>query len=318
MGSLESVAKNDITRYKNNLTGNEEVSTSEIKKKLYETIETNQLIQMLDATKKGEKSPVEAMNELGFNIKDITGGLKDNVELYKGLVETEIQKRNKVEEQAQEAKSQVFELREKLIESTIMQQMEKFNSAITDIMKKVEEKKPEEKKDPVNDVANQLALKLLNEKIEDLTEKKNHNPIQDIFDALETYEQLKGRFKPQETEIPTDANKINIELIKLKLQDDRERAIEEKKLKLDQEKQETIKYALNTIGAELADAIGAFASAMSQPRENSFSTGGQIQAQPQAPQGIQGIPYQCEKCNEIFVLHRAYDNAICPYCGHGK
>jgi len=309
------VAVNDITKLKNNGTNQEEISNSDLKKKLLDTIETNQLLQALENTKKGDKSPIETMNELGFNFKDITGGLRENVELYKNLVEVETQKRSEIEQREHETKGHVIELKEKLLETSIMQQMEKYNQMLNEFIKKTEEaekKKLEKKDDPMQNAVSDLTLKLLNDKIEDLTTQKQQNPMQEIFGALETYEELKSRFKPPETEIKTDANKVNLELVKLKLEDERERALEDKKIQIDREKQEIIKYALNTIGAELVDAAGAIAGALTQNTQN------QPTQAPAQNQGVQGIPYQCEYCGQVFILHKVMDNAICPYCGKGE
>ena len=136
MPSLEKVAINDITKLKQNLQQSDEVQTSEIKRKLLDTIETNQLIQMLNATNKTEKNPIDILNDVGFNIKDITGGLKDNAELYKTIAEAESQKRTEAEDRVQEARSQTIELKEKLIENTINMQFEKYNQVLTEIVKK--------------------------------------------------------------------------------------------------------------------------------------------------------------------------------------
>jgi len=305
MPSLEKVAINDITKLKQNLQQSDEVQTSEIKRKLLDTIETNQLIQMLNATNKTEKNPIDILNDVGFNIKDITGGLKDNAELYKTIAEAESQKRTEAEDRVQEARSQTIELKEKLIENTINMQFEKYNQVLTEIVKKIEDKKENEKKDPINDTANQIVLRLLNEKVDDITTKKTYNPVQEILMAFETYETFRNKFKPTETEIPSGADRLNLEIIKLKLEDERIKAMEEKKYTLDKEKQETFKYALNTLGTELVDVLGSLASAMSITKTQTI----------EQKTGIQGVTYKCERCNEIFILPRAVNSAICPYCG---
>lgn len=305
MSSLEKVAINDITKFKQNMQQGDEVQASDIKKRLLETIETNQLISMLNATNKGDKTPIDVLNEVGFNIKDITGGLKENAELYKNIAESESQKRNVAEDRASAAREQSLELKEKLLEATISQQFEKYNQVLAEIVKEVREKKNEKKDDPINDTANQIVLKLLNEKVDDLTTKKTYNPIQDILSAFDTYETFRNKFKPPDTEIPASADKLNLEIIKLKLEDERLRQIEEKRYTLDRDKQDTLKHAVNTLGTEFVDVLGSLASALSQNKQTAIGQ----------QTGVQGVTYQCEKCHEIFILPRAVNAAICPFCG---
>lgn len=315
MSSLEKVAINDITKFKSNNQSGEEISTIDLKKKLIETVETNQLLQMLETTNKKDKSPVEVLNEVGFNIKDVTSGMKENIEAYKGLAEIESKKRSEIEERAEKAREQTFELREQLIETRLTQLVENNNRFIADLVKEIKENKGDSKKDPVSDVGSQIVLNLLNDKVEDLKALKNSNPLESIFASVDIYEKLKSLFKQEKTEIPDDPRRLDLEILKLKMEDERERIKEEKRIELDRDKHETVKYAINTIGAEIADAIGAFATVLSQNKQTGINQQPQTQTQNGQEQGIQGIPYQCESCGEMFFLQRIVENARCPYCG---
>lgn len=316
MESLSKVATNDITRFKANAQNSDEVQLPEIKKKLMDTIETNQLIQLIKATNKDEKSSVEILNEAGFSIKDVTEGLKQNAEMFKERAEFESQKRSEVEGREKETREQVYELKEKLLEQTITQQMEKYHTTLLEVIKKLDDKKDEKKNEPINDIANQILLKLLNDKVEDITVQKSQHPLQSILDSLETLDVLKNKFSPTQTEFPMGKDRADLEIVKLKLEDERERWKEEKRLKLDTEKHETIKYAINTIGTELADSIGSFATILGQNKQGNNSA--PIGAQSGAPinKEPQGITYQCSKCQGIFVLSDVVESATCPYCSH--
>lgn len=311
MASLEKVAINDITKFKENFKDNKDnMTTTDLKKKLIDTIETNQLLQMMDSTqKKTDKSPVESLNELGFSLKDVTSGLKDNVEVYKDLAMLETQKRNAMESSQKELQEKTYELKEKLFEATISSQLEKYHNSISELMKGIKEKKDGDKKDPMNDFGNQVAMKLLTEKIDEIKEQKNTNPFEQLFSSIEIVEQLKSKFRPQQANLPDDPRKYDVELLKFKMEDERLRMAEEKKIELEREKHDTFKYALNTIGTELVDAIGAIAGMLGQMKQNKST------AEQEPQYGIQGLPFQCQKCGGVFILQHKIDNAICPYCG---
>lgn len=316
METLSRVATNDITRLKANAQNGDDVQLPEIKKKLMDTIETNQLIQLMKATNKDEKTSVEILNEAGFSIKDVTDGLKQNAEMFKERAEFESQKRVEVENIAKESREQVYDLKEKLLEQTITQQMDKYHSTLLEVVKKLDEKKEEKKADPVSDIANQILMKLLNEKVDDIAAQKSQHPLQSILDSLETIDALKTRFSPPQTEFPMSKDRADLEIVKLKLEDERERWKEDKRLKLDTEKHETIKYAINTIGTEIADSLGAFAAVLGQNRQGNTSANVGAPSDVPVNKEMQGVTYQCSQCQGVFILSGVVQSATCPYCSH--
>ena len=159
----------------------------------------------------------------------------------------------------------------------------------------------------------ELLQTLLSDKINDLTAQRSVNPLEELFHNVSVYEELKNKFKPDRSDIPTTKSQYELEALKIKLQDEREREFEMKKFEVEQERNKTLKYAINTVGTELVDVLGAFASALNQRNQQNQMPPQQNQM---PPAGVQGTVYHCDQCNQDFILTKGVSNPTCPYCGH--
>lgn len=307
---LQEVTRKTLHDIKKDINNNNEnLSSNEIKKMIKETIETKQLTSLLKSLDNNEdNSDLDKMNKMGLNISDITSGLKDSNEVYKGLALFERENRQKTEEKVEAARAESEKLKEKLFETAINGTIEKYEKAINDLSKKLDDKnKDDNKDDPIKNFQNELVLTLLKTSIDEKFNSSPQNPLGDIINTLEVADQIKEKLGLNNNSINTNRD---LEIYKLDLEDKREREKSKQLLDTENAKLDLIKNLANTIGTEIADVIGAMSSAMSKKNMQYNSQNEQIM-QNEEPK----FEYYCEKCNESFYLKKQMEFATCPYCG---
>lgn len=298
---------------KENSGNNNDLSLPDIKTKLKEMIETKGYLDLYTGMSGEKKSDnqISVLKEMGLNLTDIIGGMKENVGIYKDLAEFEKKNRESSVEEVKELRKQNEDTKNKLLELTLTQAMDKYNDTMKEVVKKLEDKSDKENKteknDPMKNVSEKFLLSLLEDKFEDIKSQKNSNPFDQLFNSIQVVDTLKEKFgKKDELTSYKD-----IEIYKLQLEDERERAIHKEKSHAEERKFKVIEHAINTLGTELADSLGAFANAMASNNQNSVNT----QTQQQGTQGgLNLIPYYCDKCGETFYLQKKVDEAPCPLC----
>jgi len=308
-----------VSKAKSNVFDEEKVSMDDLKRAIKEKVEMDTILKA--AGSEQNSNPISLLKDAGLDLHSITSGLKEVSEVYKGLAEYERNARVKSEEEVKEARQEVQKTQAELLRTELTGYLKEQQAQIRELVEKLGEKSSEKSADPFTQTLQEIGAQMLRNQLQNAlggNTNSKKSVEEELLDRISFSEKIKERLgisNNRENLIKEQAmsGQIKAEILKMLLEDEREREKAREQIRLEKERLDTIKSAANSFGGELSDLLGAFVEAFrSTGSSNNISSNTQSGSQ---YGNSQGVSYQCGNCNNIFTLSRYTDKPICPYCG---
>lgn len=248
----------------------EPVTIEDLKRVLLHKIELETLAKAAK-TEEGRSSlePLGLLREAGFDLKSVTGGMKDAADVFKSIATEERQARGQVEQRVEELRGANAQLQMELIRTVVNGVLDK-QAQLHSELKEALNKKPAEG-DALAKMLQGVMAQVLERSVGQMLGGDRRSPQEELMemlafgDKLREYLGVRGK-DDNGAARATALAALKTDVLKLVLEDEREREDLRSKRELERERMDMIKSMGQALKDILPDVVRAFAEAAAARR----------------------------------------------------
>lgn len=249
----------------------ESVTMDDVKKAIKDRVEIKAL---LEAASENPLKPLTYLKEAGLDLSSITQGLKSVTEVYRDLAIQEREAKQQAEQDAREARSAVEQTQTQVLQLLITNFLQQQQQQISELMQKLErvfERQQTREPDPLTkNLQEGLAAILTTQLQSALAPESRRSRLEELVDDLKVVSALMDLLKVRrEPEVPikTDNERLALEVMKLQLEDEREREKIRREQELEERKLHAIEKGASILKENLGDILRALAETSATVRQ---------------------------------------------------
>lgn len=256
-----------------------------------------------DLISTSEPSPLEGLKHLkeaGLDLGTITGIHKEAAETFRSIAREERDMRREMSQEIEKAREEVQVARAEAVKAQMEALIQSVQSSLSEVRRLTEEaRRPAV--DPITAAIQQALADVLRNQVTGalVQQQKPASPLEAVKESLSLAEQLAEYFRARRDgdDMRREAlvGGIKTEVLRLILEDERDREFRREQLRLERERMENLRNGLEALRGPLTELVAAVAEAIASrsappPPPTPSPPHAQPQAQPPPPQPYPSRP----------------------------